>query len=238
MRYLNKYIMKYTKGTVLLFSLLLLVIWSVPTPLRAQGKFDADALAEKSAQEYAEEQNKDLFSYLDDDIVQYPSHKGGCSLKSSLFYSVAAQYKKGLSVSEAAEAPMYEPVIKEVYDIIRKDGLERATLRNMKEYQDCVANAPPHKNASREYDLSLKNNACGELSKILLDTLDHIKGRKSARRLVDKYVRNSPDFIGTSYEDINDPVIFFIGRLYKEAKTKDYKDIVQTASSIITGCYS
>ena len=179
----------------------------------------------------------EMFEPIDTEKMAYDDNKQGCGMKFGMFVMMAMQYKEGKSVEEASRIKLMEPLVEKNYALIREDGIEKATLDQMKEYQNCVKTAPPHKNASREYDFALVHEPCAKLSGILLDALSGIKNRKKADTIMRKYANKKLDMEGTAYGKIPDAEILFIGTLYNEAKEKEYKDVVEMASGIVVGCY-
>ena len=235
-----QYFIKNTRKFVILSFLLLVILAAIgyfSLSLSAQGILDPRAMAEADAKANDAKRAQDLFGSVDIEELAYSKDKDGCGSKSAMFFVMSARYIAGDSADDVAGSKMLLPLVETVYDKIKKNGLENATLNNMIEYQDCIANAKPHRNPSREYDLSLKHGACVKLNAAILDTLDAIKRRKSVSRVMDKYENEEVDFTGTLYEDIPNPIILFIGKLYETSKNGEYKDAVMAASGISVACY-
>ncbi len=234
------YFIKNTRNIVILASLLLVILAILgysSLSLNAQGVLDPKALAEADARSYAEKQAEGLFAPIDVEEVAFSKDKSGCGTKAAMFVIMSNNYGSGASVDDVVTNKIFTPLVESVYEKIEKDGLEEATLNNMREYQDCIAKAKPHKDPSREYDLSLKHDACNELNTALLDTLDAIKKRRSIKHIVNKYERKEVDFSGTLYKDMPYPIILFIGKLYEVSKKSEYKNVVLTASGFSMACY-
>ncbi len=234
------YFIKNTRNLVILSFLLLAIFAALgyfSLSLNAQSlPFDPKEKAEESAKSYAEKQAEDLFKTTDIEKIAYPDDKNGCGMKSTMFVIMSGYYASGKSVEEIANNKITVPLIESIYKRIKKNGIEEATLNNMKEYKKCVANAKANKDPSREYDMSLKHDACAQLNDAILDTLEAIKRRKSLNRIVDKYGKEQVDFSGTILKDLQNPILLFVNQLYKASKTKEYKDIVTMGAGFSVAC--
>ncbi|PCJ99276.1 MAG: hypothetical protein COA45_04360 [Zetaproteobacteria bacterium] len=167
----------------------------------------------------------------------FSDDKRGCEKKAGMFVLFLNNYKAGKPSGDLLQIKMLAPLSDAAYARIRRDGVEKATLDNMKEYSTCIRNSKPHKNKKKERDLTLKHSACVEFNDILLETLRGIKRRVKPETLMNKYQHNSPDMEWTRYGVIPDATLYYIATLYKNSRTQDYKDVVQAASHISYGCY-
>ncbi len=234
------YFIKNTRNLVILTSIFLVILAGLgyfSLSLNAQGVLDPKALAEADAKKYDDKRAQDLFAPIDIEEVAFSKDKGGCGKKAAMFVIMSNNYGSGASVDEVATSKIFAPLVESVYNKIKKYGFEEATLNNMKEYQSCIATAKPHKDPAREYDLSLKHDACNELNTAILDMLDTIKKRRSIKYLVNKHKKSDVDFSGTAYKDISNPIILLIGRIYEISKNSDYKDVVLIGSGLSLSCY-
>ncbi len=235
-----QYFIKNTRKFVILSFLLLFILAAIgyfSLSLSAQSVLDPRAMAEADAKINDAKKAQELFKPLDIEAVAYSKDKGGCGSKSSMFFVMSTRYIAGDSADDVAGSKMLVPLVESVYDKIKKYGLEDAIINNMIEYQECIANAKSHKSSSREYDLSFKHGACVKLNAAILDTLDAIKGRQKVTRVMDKYEKEEVDFSGTSYDDIPNPIMLFIAKLYEASKNSEYKDVVMMGSGLSVACY-
>lgn len=214
---------------------LAVIVFASPLVSNAQTVTDPEEKAGKSAQEYAQDQDSSLVD-IEDSL--YSKDKKGCATKASMFGIIAKKYRQGIPVEEAVDIKIMQPLYENVYQTIRKAGLEKAMLSNMVEYQKCVTKAEPNSDAGKQYDMSLVNDACVILNAAVIDTLISIKKRKKIDSVFKKYQRKNIDLTGTSYENIPDATLMFIGSLYKAAQTKEYIDVVELGSNIASGCRS
>ena len=203
--------------------MLILVIWSFSSPVNARDYSPAGvakSMGIKPIEEYA---------YSDD--------KGGCGNKAALFFVVSERYKSGDTVEQVANIKMFQPIIEGIYSKIRKNGITQTSLNNLKEYSSCIEKAKARENPEREYDLSLKHDACKKLNDVILYTVNSIKNRKKINSVFSRYSKSNIDLYGTNYEKIEDAEMLFIGELYKISKDKGFSDVVNTASNITIGCF-
>lgn len=169
--------------------------------------------------------------------MMYPDNKKGCENKASFFAFMVGNYKKGLPASDFFKAKMFNPLVERVYVTIRKKGVEKATIDNMKEYITCVKSAGVHKHQKVERDLTLTHVACAQFTGIMLETLGAIKQRKKPGALMRKYEGRGPDMTWTRYNLDPNSTLYYIASLYKMAKTEKYGDVVQAASKVSLSCY-
>lgn len=209
-----------------------------PVVSNAQTVKDPEGKALESAQEYKKSQDEIINEFGNVEDMLYSKDKKGCAMKASMFGIVAKKYRQGLSVEEAVDIKIMQPLYKNIYKKIRKTGLEKSLLNNMVGYQKCVANAQPNSDAGAQYDMSLVNDACASLNAAIVDTLVSIKKRRKIDGVFKKYQRENIDLTGTAYENIPDAALMFIGSLYKTSQTKKYLDVVEMGSNIASGCSS
>lgn len=167
----------------------------------------------------------------------YPDNKSGCEMKAGMFMLFSKKYIKGEPSEGALLLKMADPLSDKIYERIRADGLEAASINNMKEYSKCIKNAGTHKNARKERDLTLKHTACVQINDVLLDTLDGIKRRKNPETLMAKYRNVNIDTTWTNYAVIPDAALYLIAKLYKASQNKEYKTVVKIASDMSSQCY-
>lgn len=167
----------------------------------------------------------------------FPDNKQGCEMRSSLFVAFADNYRNGKSSKGLFQFKMLEPLGDKIDERIRRKGLEKASIENMKEYASCIKHAGIHKNAKKERDLALKHSACVKFNAIILETIDGIKRRRKPESLMMKYEKKSPDMTWTNYAIIPDTALYAIAKLYKISQTKKYGDVVHAASNMSANCY-
>lgn len=174
------------------------------------------------------------------DLRAYSDDKKGCSNKMSNSYIVLKKYKEGATEKELAKLMRRKTSEMEtLYKDIRKNGVEKAQKEMMEEYSECIRTASSAGDPGDEYDMDMHYGNCGKLSTILMRAADDIKNRRSADYIFSEYKSKDVDLSETAYKSIKDPVMFFVGSMYKKSKqggVDGYKSAVDYASKISLGC--
>ncbi len=186
----------------------------------------------------AQKNIKGLNLFTEEDILKkaFPNDKHTCTTNAALFMAVGKAYKDGEPVDSLVPMKVMQPILEGYYNAIRDKGVENAYLTNILDYQSCIKSANPHKDAEKEVELRKAHRACLKFSNEILYTLDAIKARKSANTIMGRYQNGEPDMSETAFSDLNRPVMFFVGQVYKASKTKSYDEAVKMGHSLIVAC--
>lgn len=174
----------------------------------------------------------------EEDILErlFPNNKETCSKKAGLFMAVVQQYREGETVDQIASIAMMKPVFQGYYDSVQQNGVAKASIDNIKEYQQCVRSSRAHEDSSKENALRKRHNACVKLSDTVLKTLSLMEQRKSVKTAIAEYQANPVNLSGTVFERIDNPVFMLIGQMYQTKRKKSYEDAVMMGHGFITAC--
>lgn len=174
------------------------------------------------------------------DLRAAPDNKRGCANKMAHSYIVLKQYKEGSTAEETAKLMRKEASsMDELYKDLRENGVEKAQKKIVEDYRRCVKTAAAAEKPGDEYDMDMRYGNCGKLSTILMGAADDIKNRRSVDTIFSKYNNVSVDLSETAYKDMKDPVMLFIGSMYKKSQeegSEGYKSAVDFATKISLGC--
>lgn len=199
-----------------------------PKFLTAQ-TFDQQASANDSS---GERSKMDVFDESMEEAI-FPDTINGCVSRFKFSTVVFMQYQAGKSVNEFAQIKALEPMINDIYSDIREVGLAESKVKAMKTLNDCM------EKGGKVTRAAIRDNykGCAALNDVLLDVIDSIKRRQKLETVAKRYESNAIDLIDTGYEDIEDPLFFFIGVMYKAAKSDDMNKVAQTAHSLSMRCF-
>lgn len=189
------------------------------------------------------QQWKDNYKATPVEEMAFRKNKKGCAQKMAFMMIIVQKYRKGEEVKELVESPIIGPYIKEQYNKIQEKGLAQAQKEMMQDYQECINTAQSAEDPGHEYDLDVRYGACGELSKILMGTIEGIKNRQSIDTIISRYERSFPDLSETTYKTMENPVVTLIAELYKKAKKLEgsseedkYNLLYKQASGFVVAC--
>ncbi len=190
------------------------------------------------AQADAKKNNKGFAPLTEEELLSkiFPEDKSSCTVKANLFTAIGKKYSDGDALEDFVSVAVFRPVMERYYTQIRESGLVQASLDNIREYQNCVKSAKPHKDAKKEKELATKHRKCVKFSKVVLETLDAIKRRKSASSVIENYQNNPLDMSGTVFGEVSNPVVMFMGQLFKIGKTQSYDDAVWMGQAFVASC--
>lgn len=178
----------------------------------------------------------DFFKERDIKTLIFSNDRRGCAMKSSFFYVASNLYEQGVSVEEASGFKVAEPLFAEIYDTIKEEGLEQATIDNLKDFEACMENAPKDPNPEIEYEQQQKFEPCRKLNAIVIDTLDSIDKRQKADTVINRHSRENLDLSETVYKNVPDPAALFIGKLYEANQKEGRQGAASMAMALTLGC--
>ncbi len=230
-RYSNRYIIS---GAIVA---LIITLWA-GVPLYAQNTNADPAQAAPDRPPEGKTAEQKIQDNLDRDIEHYAKarNKRECARQSQLFTAAVEKYKEGVPVNEVTDVKMFEPLFENIYATLREKGIDQASMDNMREFQNCMDTVKQHRDPEREYDMAVKYGGCKKLNAMILDTLQAIKDGQSVDSVMNKYQAKKLSLSGTQYEKLENPALFFIGKIYKVAQDGEYSDAVQVGSNISTAC--
>ena len=169
--------------------------------------------------------------------MAYSDDKSGCGNKARFFYAISLQYEQGKQTNEIVPFVMFQPVVEDIYKNIRENGIQKATLNTMEEFDECVGRAAPASNPGKEYDLQLQYGGCYELNKVILDAVDALQGGGDITHLSDEMMNNPIDLEGSAYEGQPEIPILLLSRLSKMSQNGvSQENIVRAAFQMSIGC--
>lgn len=227
---MQKFIKKYSAFIVVGVIAFALIGWYSPKFLLAQTVGDMMEQAKVPGKTYdsSEYNNKDI------EEMAYPDGKEGCIERFKMYAMVSMQYQAGEPAENFLNVKALLPIAQRIYTKIRATSLEAATLEAMADLDRC------YKKESDVSKRAIKNNykGCVQLNAIVLDTLASIKKRQKADTVMKRYSKASLSLIDTSYEEINDPALMFVGALYKTSQeTSEEYDVLRRGQDIVLGCF-
>lgn len=180
----------------------------------------------------------------------FPDTKKGCEMRVQFNFAMIKSYQNGDSPDGMVNFKMMEPIIEKTFEMIRKNGISQAHINSLDEYKKCVSSAKPVRNPEKELLLVSKHTACSKFTDVILGTLDGIQNRKKQETVLERYASENIDFIDTGYEQFTfaeaelpegqkqNPVPFFIKRLYNSAQSSSFDAAVEQGAGMVMGCFS
>lgn len=166
----------------------------------------------------------------------FPNNKETCGKKAGIFLAVAKQYKDGEDIEEMVSMSMIRPIFEEPYERIKKEGITKAYINDIKGYKSCVRSSSSHKDAKKERALQVKHRSCVKFADAVLKTLKGIDAGKSMDTIMKPYENGGFELKGTAFEGMDHPVLFLIGQIYGTAQSKSYDDAVSMGHSLLVAC--
>ena len=189
------------------------------------------------AQDQQEFLPPDAIENLDMEKMAFPDTRYGCSKKMAFFTVVKSQYKRGRTVQEVANIKMFEPVVDKFYTQLREDGPEKATLKNMQGYANCLAEAQSKK-LEEDNPYKVKRIAsCDKVNAMVFDVVQSIQNRKNKQGLIEKYSNMDAQFSSMGNNPMTKTTQTTIDKMYELAEKGSIENSIDFATIMTVNCY-
>lgn len=162
----------------------------------------------------------------------FPDNIDGCVNKFKFFTLAKLQYQSGTPVSEIGGIKAVESVFEDAYEGIRKDGVQNAMYGAMKDLDSCMSRGGKITKAA------IRNNykGCAALNHAMIDVISSIQRRQSVETVMGRYQNKSINLVDTTYENTEDPLMMFVGMMYKVSKAGDENASIDAGYNFVMNC--